>query len=392
MKHLIARHYAIASLGYFSILSTLLLILTHKALTPSQLAIAFTTFTVLNRLAKLAVAPWLDRHPPASGILIGCLLTSASILLIGLTEGFVATLVVLSACATGISINAIASKQFAAGVSEQRAERLAVFSLISAVGNLAAAVAAPLATLLLAHHGAMAVGVLASAAYAAAGLSTWWLARSRSAPGLMAVEAVASTWSQVLAQRGLLRFCAVNAMGWFLYYQMFSVVPLQISGDKTLAPYLGVLLTGNTLLIAALQVPVSKFAARAGIAEGGVRIVVAYAVFALAFLVLGVRADSMIALSLFVVIYSAAEMLFVPTIDALFLDRVSANARAKGYALLSISTAIGEGFGSLVGLHLHPALHDAPIGYWWFVGAVAVAFSVLAHVTLVAPTPQPRHA
>jgi MFS transporter, DHA1 family, multidrug resistance protein len=376
---LATSHYFLAGFGYIALLSTLVLSLQAKGFDPTTLSVLFTLFTAANRLAKLPLAPWLDPLPPTRAIGLGCATVAVSVAALAATIDVFAVAGLLALCAVGTSINALASKQLAAAVVDIGAPRLELFSRLSAVGNFAAAISAPVATWLLQTSGTNALALLIAMSYTVTGVVTAWRgSRLVSDYGAQRTVSYFGRVRAVITQPGLIRFLIVNAMGWSLYYQLFSVLPLLVSSQTETAPLMGLLLTVNTMMVAVLQVNVSRFTERRLLTETRL-IALGYGVFAAGFFSL-VFGTSLATLLVFIVLVTVAEMLFVPAVDAAFVSLIAGGNRAVGFALLSMSTAIGESAGALIGINAYTAtVKDAPAAYWLGLTGVAAIFAATAH-------------
>lgn len=77
-----------------------------------------------------------------------------------------------------------------------------------------------------------------------------------------------------------------------------------------------------------------------------------------------------------VVLFTLAEMVFIPTVDVVLLKLVERRHRAIGYSLLAISIAAGESLGAGFGVTLHAyfAGRGQPGLLWLAIGAMALLF------------------
>ncbi|MBV8603098.1 MAG: MFS transporter [Pelomonas sp.] len=328
-----------------------------------------------NRLAKLPLAPWLDRVAPRWAMAGGCAVAGLGVLGLALLAHPVALAAVLLICALGTSTNALAVKQMAAGLADAGEHRLLLFGRIASAGNLAAAVSAPCAAWLLIRAGPIYWAALIGCACAsAAGLTAWrgpvLAARAESS------SAASTTLREIARRPGMRAFLAINACCWFLYYQLFSVVPLALSLHPGAGVLMGPLLTVNTVIVALLQLRVTRGAARLG--DEFKQIAAACLLFGLGFLPLACW-SGLAALLVFVGLVSAAEMLLVPAIDSAFVGLLGTAPRAGGFALLSVSTAVGESVGAFVGMHLYETLESLVAGtYWVVLASTAIGFAAAA--------------
>ncbi|MDP9046346.1 MAG: MFS transporter [Pseudomonadota bacterium] len=362
----------LAGAGFFAMLSTLILMLKEREMETAHVAALFTLFTAAHRLAKLPLAPWVDRMRPRQAMVVACVTTGLGAMALTLWRNPAAMGAVLLICAGGTSTNALATKLLAAELADAEGQHLAMFGRVAAAGNLAAAVSAPCAVWLLFDAGPTALSVLIGGAYLAAACFTAMCRgvepRGESAPRAAPTGPGLATLRAIATRQGMPGFLWVNAAGWFLYYQLFSVVPLALAENRTFALAIGPLLTINTLMVAFLQLRVSRLVDRR--VRGPLsQIALACMFFGGGFLALTMGLGPVV-LGAFIVLASIAEMLFVPAVDTAFVGLLGPESRARGFALLSVSTAMGESLGALLGISLYTALERAATGSYWLALAV----------------------
>lgn len=376
----IVLHYFLTNLGYFGLMSTLVVALNAAGFPAGRIAVLVMVFTLTNKIAKIPLAPWLDRISATGSVLLGCLMAAAGFAALGYVTGLPLTAVCLALAGTGISVNALASKQLAAAASDRTGARARVFSLINIGINVAAAVAAPVALYFADRHRHGLVLLAIAVVYCVAGAATYV---NYSRLGVERHSAPISSWRSyldTLRMPGLGPFLLVNLFGWFLYGQLFNVLALHVSRTLASPQKLGWLYTLNALLVVVLQLSVTRLAGRFGRGQHANTVVLAYATFVLAFLsayLLPGYGGAVV----FVVVFTVAEMMFIPSVDVVLLDLIGAQNRAVGYSVLSISTAIGEASGGGAGVASYRWFVDHRHGpLFWLVGAgLAVGFVLVTH-------------
>jgi DHA1 family multidrug resistance protein-like MFS transporter len=369
----ITLHYLITNLGYFGVLSTLVVSLNAAGFQADRIAVLVVTFTITSKVAKIPLAPWLDRISAPSSVLLGCAVAGFGFVCLWLASGFGLTAGALCLAGVGISINNLASKQLGAAASDLTGQRSRLFSMINVGVNLASAVAAPLALFFAnrAEDGVVLVGV--GCCYLLAGLLTYVNFAKLNLDRHTAPVSSWQAYTEVLRLRGMLPFLIVNYFGWFLYGQLFNVLALHVTKTLNAAQLLGWLYTLNALLIVGAQLTVSRAAGRMGGGRAAHTMLFGYLTWALAFLVaFGVPGRT--GVIAFTIVFTLAEMLFVPSVDVLLLDLIGGRNRAVGYSILSISTALGEASGGGSGVATYRWLAERGAGrdFWLFAVVLAL--------------------
>lgn len=373
--------YLLIYLGYYGVMSTLVVTLTAASFDGGRIAVLVMVFSLTNKIANLPLAPWLDRIPAARSSLLGCVMAGAGFLLLRFSSGMAMTVLSLAVAGVGISINALAVKQLSAAVSDRSVDRSKLFSLISISVNGAAAAASPVALFFVGRHehGLVLIGV--AGLYCAAGLLSF-AGRGTVDMGERPPARTSSLRAYLdnLAAPGLRRFLLINWFYWFLYGQLFNVLAVYVSTTLHAAGRLGWLYTLNALLVVSLQLGITPLAARLARGRQIIIVAVSYGVFALAFLAPHLVPGYAGAV-VFVALFTLAEMLFVPTGNVMIVGLINPQSRAVGYSLFAISTALGESLGSGAGVAVYRWLTDIGHGNQFWLGAAASAV-LFAAVTL----------
>ncbi|WP_433261046.1 MFS transporter [Actinosynnema sp. CS-041913] len=375
----VVTHYLLMYLGYYGLISTLVVTLKAASFTDARVAVLVMVFALTNKISNIPLAPLLDRIPAAYSVLIGCLVASGGFVGLRFASGMVATVVALGVAGIGISVNALASKQLAAAASDRIENQSQLFSLISIGVNVAAAVAAPLALLFVdrGQHGwvLLAVALL----YGVAGVATFLNRR------IVPVAASASkrafsvrTYTALARTPGVREFLLVNMFYWFLYGQLFNVLAVYVSQDLHEADRLGWLYTANAALVVVAQLAVTRMAGAWSRGSQLNTVVASYSVFAVGFAVAWAMPGYWGAVA-FVVVFTTAEMLYVPAGDVVIVRLIPQGDRAVGYSVFAVSTAIGEALGAGAGVWTYRWF--AEDGVFWLLAAVlAVVFTIVTHL------------
>ena len=384
----ITFHYFMTNVGLFGLLSTLAVSLTAANFDGAQTGFLILVFTIANKTAKVPLARWLDKISVASSVLIGCLTAATGFVVLQTANGMALTAAALALAGLGVSVNALASKQLAAAASDRAQSRARLFSLINIAVNIASAAAAPVALFFVSRHHYDYVLTGVAAIYCIAGVTTF-LNYSRMRPGRRAHASLATLggYRTVLDVPGMRSFLLINFLGWFCYGQLFNSLALYVSSTLRSPDKLGWLYTLNALLIVVAQMSVTRLTEWWTKDRQAITAVAAYTTFTLSFITIYLVPGYLGAV-MAVIVFTLAEMMFVPTMDVLLLRVLGQKSRAIGYAMFSLGDAAGEGVGGGVGVALYRLLAGSGYGqeFWLITAAVALASAVITNKLRVTST------
>lgn len=376
----IVIHYFLTNLGYFGLLSTLVVTLNAAGFEAPEIALLVMVFTITSKVAKIPLASLLDRIAAATSVLLGCVIAAAGFVGLSVTGGLPLTAGCLAIAGMGISINALASKQLAAAASDGSKSRAPLFSLINTAVNIASAVAAPVALMLTEHrhYGYVLIGV--AAVYSTAGVATFVNYSSLGTDRQPTSGCSLRAYLVILHLPGMRCFLLINSFGWLMYGQLFNVLALYVSRTLGLPGRLGWLYTLNALLIVFLQLGMTRLTERWTAGRQIITVVTAYGTFTLSFAAAYVLPGYGGAV-VFVIVFTLAEMMFIPSVDVLLLGLLGRQSRAVGYSILSISNALGEALGGGAGVATYRWLsdHAHENEYWLLTTALALMFTGLTY-------------
>jgi MFS family permease len=349
--HLIG-HYFLVNLGYFAIVSTLVVALKASNASAPQIAIIAGLFTFSKTFAKIPVAPLIDRISPAKSVMLGCLLASAGFGGLQLLQNIYLIGLALIFAGLGISINSLACKQLAAAASDFALNRAKVFSIINVATNVAAGIASPVALIFVGMNHYTYVVTAVSLIYLVAGTLTWMILARSIDKSISIARPNFVAYAKIAVIPGMPSVLAINLFGWFMYGQLYSVLALYVSNALHRPGELGFLYTVNAGMVVLFQIPTIALIERLTGGDTQKSTSYAFGVFTLSFALAYVIGGYIGALA-FVIFFTVAEMIFMPSMDVLLLDLIGSANRAMGYGVLSISTAIGESTGNAFGVMLY---------------------------------------
>ncbi|MEH1015327.1 MFS transporter [Micromonospora sp. CPCC 206060] len=368
----VISHYLLTYLGYYGLVATLVVTLTAASFTGPQVALLVMVFTLTNKVANIPLAPWLERIPAANSVLLGCLMAASGFVCLQFATGMPLTIFSLAFAGVGISINALASKQLAAAASDRTGNRARLFSLVSIAVNTAAAVAAPVALMFIEREQQGSVLWAVAAVYCLAGIVTFSRRAILELADRKGPAASPRVFLTILRLPGVRSFLIINFFYWFLYGQLFNVLAVHVSKTLDSPGRLGWLYALNALMVVFLQLSVTHLAQRWTSGQELLTVVRAYALFVVSFMMVYLIPGYLGAV-VFVVVFTIAEMMFVPSADVHFLGLIGHGNRAVGYSVFAISTALGEALGGGAGIAAHRWLTDHGFGHQFWLGTAVVA-------------------
>jgi hypothetical protein len=133
--------------------------------------------------------------------------------------------------------------------------------------------------------------------------------------------------------------------------------------------------TANGILIVLVQIPVARRLARRDPAgDPGRPLLAAVLLYSLSFVLLGLLAQSVVSLMVAIMVFTFAEVLFAPSVDAACLEEAGQLSAATVLGRRQLVAALGEAVGGGVGLALFVSMSRAGSSraYWLILGLVGL--------------------
>jgi MFS family permease len=400
MPHVRVHSYSVAipmlphlfsCMGLFGILSTLSITLKDLQFNAEQIGLAIFVFTVSYRTARLPLAPLFDRVICKIGVLIGCGISVLGLLLFSVSTSLPMIIAALTVLGTGLSVNGLATKKLIAQLGDLHGNRAHILSIANIVANLAATIAPPIALWLVSRKYMLSLFMLLITFYALAGvLAALILMASDEAHTIQKNALSLSFYRKFLARPGLVPFLIVNAMGWFLNGQLFHTVALYASNTDEKKAYLGLLYTLSPIVVILLQLTVTRqteHLVNKTKSAYAYLISASYVCYAIAFVLLFLFSGygGLVALLL---AFALAEMIFVPSVEMVFLSIVGKANRSVAYSIMSLSTAVGESLGTSLGILTYTKVNLLGYGnLFWLLASLCALFFAIATFFLVKLNP-----
>jgi DHA1 family multidrug resistance protein-like MFS transporter len=323
--------------------------------------------------------------------------SAAAFLAFGLFRDYLVCVALLTLAGTGGSVFAILGRTMVAQLTPVPGDRHRIFSAVQVAFNIAAA-AGPAAFGLLLSAGLTRHAFAAAAAlYCAAAVISIALVPARLRP-----PPVAGSWPvsrislrRILRSRTAMQMLCLVLIGSVLYRQFYSAYALQMSG--VLVPNeRAALFWGNALLVAALQLPVSRVVRPLITSDARTTRVMAVgvAIFAAALALMGVLPVVFCSFLIVMVIFSLAETVYTPTVSTGIAGIPSASV-LESFNIRQVTWTAGSGLGVLLGGtgYIETAGSVGPGAYW--LGMAGLTGSAVLGVLLCRfrrTRPEKRHA
>ncbi|MFF8566777.1 MFS transporter [Streptomyces albidoflavus] len=386
--------YLLTHLGYFSLLPVLPLLLERGA-GAAGAGTALLCFTVSARAASVLVSGWLERFPARGCMTGGLLLAAGAFMALAARPPFPVLLALLLVAGCGISVNGLTVRAYVALAVPGSGSRHKLFTAVNLAVNVAAALGPVAGTFLVWAGRDERLWLAVGGCYLLAAATTRLMM-----PPVPATRGEVSTLRRRLSVvRSILRspyarrLAAVTAVGWFVYAQLFSALPLFLADlvdRRAVAAYF----TANAVAVILLQAPVSALVARRLEAGASPLALLRHGclLLALAFPLMGIVAQRPWLVFAGVVVFSLGEALYVPLVDTAFADLAPESAY-ESFNARQIVTAAGESLGSFAGAAGYLALagHLGHGAWFLLVGAAALVLLGLLALrgTALPPSPAP---
>lgn len=385
----IAVDYLVSYLGYFAVLPLLPKLLTGEfEASPSELGLILLAFTASVRASSIFLAGLLDRLRLERALLTGLLLSAVGFSSASLAFEPWQVLLCLSAAGVGISIHAVIARSLIAALATEREANLRAFSLINVAANVAAAAGPLLAGAMLSLSSHPPILLVAGGCYvfsATVILATLRLPPARQPARPRSRTFPLRTYMRLFRDDEFRRLSAFNFVGWLMYAQLFSALPIYLFARIENPALVGTFFVVNGVLIIGLQMPVSRVTARfvsdASASSRRVPLMLTAGIlcFAASFLVIAAGAPVW-TLYLAVALFTVGEMVFMPLSDSAFSWISGLDQTVVVFTGKRITTAIGEALGVFCGGSIFLAVTGefGDAAYWYAIAAVGVSLALVA--------------
>jgi DHA1 family multidrug resistance protein-like MFS transporter len=387
--------FLLTHLGYFGLLPLLPVILRDRLSAAGVAGVGAALFLLVisMRLSALLVSGWLEAQSPKRCMVAALALPAVAFAGLGLARELPAVLLLLVVAGLGISVNGLFARAIVANEVAERSQRLGVFSAINVAVNVAASAGPLLGALLYRADQPERLLTPVAACYLAAALAVAAVlpGTPRGEPTGFSLAARLRLLVALLLSATVWRLAAICGLGWFLYAQLFSALPLYLIDVVHQRELAATYFTANAVLMIALQAPMGRIAARL-LGERrppSALMAVGCGLIAAAFAVLGLFGWVVVLGYAAIALFSLGEVLFTPLVDAAFAE-IEGLSTLERYNARQVVAAAGESLGSFAGASGYLVLRGlgGPSLYWLVLAAGAGM--ALALLTLLSPGAESR--
>ncbi|HEY1628163.1 MAG TPA: MFS transporter [Streptosporangiaceae bacterium] len=382
LRYTIGADYLASGFARFSLVPVLAIMLTRSSGGASWVTgVGLFGFLVCAGLGMLPVTRLVSRLPYVVTMPGGMLCSAACFGLFDYVHGAWLPLALLFGAGFGISVHTTLCRVLVVQCVPNEQSRNNIYCMQQVATNAAGALGPFIAGLLYVNGDGRPLlifvsgGFLLSAVVLFVGLPKT-LAPPKTGAGQSAAQNRLAGSLRLLRDPEGRRACLATTCGSFAYGQFYSAFALLVA--LAVGPVLlrSALLAGPPMVIAALQIVVTiavNRRLRAGSSPLAVMIA-GMVLFAVSIALLGIGMSVLIGSIVAMVVWSFAEMVFVPMVSLTF-NRVTAVSRVAASNLQGLAWTAGEGLGSLCGgaIFLVCYRHGVASAYWLALSAVTFA-------------------
>jgi MFS family permease len=321
---------------FFAILFT-----SRRGFSPAEVGVLMATQSFLLLFGSLVGGVLADRLGRRWTMVVGLVLRAGGVALLGLAVSLPAALGAAAIAGVGGGFYGPAAKA-AIAVLATGTEQTRAFALRGIAANIGTS-SGPLVGSLLMRGPMPVLFGAAGAVHAVLAVATWALLPAEA--GTLDRQERAP-WRETLADMPYMAFTVVAALSWALFTQLNIAVPLYASRVLGLEASIGLLWTISSLVVIALQVPVTKVVAAR--VRPATAMALGVALLGAGLGLVGL-ARSFAGLVGAVLVFVAGEMLLLPTVDTTVSTMAAAGAVGSYFGLASFAWGLGEGVGNLTG-------------------------------------------
>lgn len=340
--------YFLSHLGYFAVMPILALWLPDKV-SPFIAGCAMAAFGISVRASTLVMGRLLRLLPFAAAMQIGLVAASVSFFVIGLQPNVAILVVALLLAGAGINMNGSSIRHYLVESEASETTKLEIFGSINIAVNVSAAVGPVIGNVLFSSTSNViffytAACYLAAAVVPALTLSYKLRPRKADVRGSFARRVI-----QPLGKASVRWVVLGVVVGYMLYSQLFSSIAVAVSAHYTAPVIRGAVFAVNALSVVLLQplgTRLIKKARGSGLSNQTL-VLVSPLVFVIALVAVKINPF------LGIIIFSFAETLFIPLVDAALLS-LPMTGSLEAVQARQLVVATGEGIGLGLGVIVAP--------------------------------------
>lgn len=369
-------HAFLANFVYFAVSVTLVVMLLSLGLSTTSIAIVLAVFIGSYRAGRIIFAPLMDTIPVHIGLSLGCILAALGFFVGSFVDSVLFITLAILVLGMGMSVNVQATKQLISIRSNHTLYRQKVFALYNAVTHVAAIPTPFIAFLVLEAYGKSMLYLFLALIFLIIAMLAVFISPHRTQTLPIPFLALGKQYGLLLKQMPICRMLFINALGWFFRGLLLALIPFYFFDCLHQITLIKWAQFFKSTVMALLQMPIVFWIRKNVRTQNRDVISMAYFGFALSFLFLCLE-DGYLGMIAFLVLYSAAEMLFLPSMEAQMVLLAQQNHRRAFYGLVSLSTGLGEWSGCMIFLKTY-ALFKASEKMLFIWPALSVLGSILA--------------
>lgn len=347
-KKTILFEYALFSMGYFIFIGTNALYLSkYKAYDATTVGLLLLVSSIASKTARILLAGAIDKISSKLLSLSCAALTAAGYASLGATHVPILTGASLIVIGIGYATNSLLVRTLMAQVNQPGTSTILRFASLSICTNLAAALGPFIGLFVLNKFGGQYHLVMAALVTA---LVIPLILASEPLPSLTRQAGWKAGIRTQIQDKRLLLSLGLTAVGWFLYSQLYSAMPLYVGNSAKNDWLLGTLFTLNAAIVLLVTLTIHKKLSALKI-DLHTSIGFSFALYGVGSMLVWVN-DTPNIMIFTVVLWTFGEILLLPALQAYLADNSSPENRVVLFALNALAMGVGEGLGGLVGASL----------------------------------------
>lgn len=334
----------IAQTAFFSLASVYFVDILHYSLSTTAVMLFYSSMVV--RTSRIIFLPILDAVNFNISFPFSLLLCSLGFMGLAIVSNPIGVALMILPIGIGYGVNNILIK-FALSEVNNDQPMIRRFAKYSISVNLGAALGPLIGNLFISNHYKVGITLFSSAIFMIAFVVSSFATKKAS------FHAVRQNWpSAILKLFSLSEFrhyFVLSCLGWFLYGQFCSSLPLFVSQNLAKKEYVGIIFFINAIVAIVCPMQAVKTIQKYTKDEQLI-LMISFSFYTLGLFMVGVFPD-LIFIFVAVIMMSLGEVLMLPTLNSYLTRITSSEERIVSFTLASLTMGIGEATGSFAGTY-----------------------------------------
>lgn len=363
----------VTNIAHFSGLAVLTVYLANTLnLVAGEIAFVMVMASVGLRFSRIALAPFIDSISPRRVIPTAIALSFVGYIGMAYTQSATAAGLCMLLIGTGYGINGMLVTTLVSYTAQQSRNAFPMYALMNTGTNLAASVAPIVANWLRLEVSPEAPFLFAAAIMCASFCLSMFI-RSDIPSNYRDVRFFKAA-IPLLRRPDFMLMLGMVVIGWMVYTQKFSATTLFVNSVLQLPDYVGLILTVNAVIVLLISLPLGSYIRFHGF-DGHKVLALSFVLYALAYALLAAW-TTFYGLWVSLALWSVAEALLMPQLNALVAEYTHVRDRLAGFSLSAGAIGLGEASGNALGAS---SMHSAIVtGNAWSVYAALAVISAVA--------------